>query len=986
MPQYPDRPTLILDEDTTERRPPRYGLIVAFLALLFLSFVFFHNAVPLYVDWLWFREMKSTVVYSVTIRAKFTLFVLFGGAFFTVWHLSLRHALRTALSSEDGTLSERLTPDLERTIRKSIGRVALAVSLFFSLWAGRVASNEWANWLEFTHATPFGKTDPVFGRDLSFYLFTLPFLEFATKFLTVTLLMGLVAVAGIHLMRKSAATLTGLFESEHSIRALTLGLLASLAIVRAFSAYLGVFELLRRENGVFYGAGYVDLRFRLPVTWLEVTLLIVTALLLLVAIVKPKTMKAAAIGAGTWLVTSWLIGGVLPSAMQKLIVEPNQFSLEKENIERNIALTRLGFGLDKVRRVENFPADESLTVSSLRTNADTLENARLWDYGFLAKIYAQTQTVKTYYQFEQNTVFGSVMQNLDIDRYKIDGKQRQVILAAREMNSDSLPASTQTWQNRRLGYTHGYGVVASPVNKVTEGLPEYFVQGFPPKAAANSPLTITRPELYYGQLTREHVFVNAQSQEFDYPSTGSAAVSGAGGNSGVAQDQYSKYAGAGGIEIGGSLFRRLVFAMQLGDWNTLWTGSFTPQTRVMIRRDIRERVMTLAPFLQLDNDPYLVISEGRQFWMLDAYTISDRLPYSTQKQIGVGPQSFISPNYLRNSVKATVDTYDGTTTFYLADPSDPIAQTYAKIYPGLLKPLSEMPASLREHLRYPEDMFRLQRSVYGLYHVDDARVFYANEDAWAVPTEPNQDTAQPEAAKTKAEAMEPYYVTLKLHNEKAAEYVLMSPLAPFNKEDQNVLGWMCARCDPAHYGELVLYRFPQQSAIAGPTQIIARINGDPAISPQLSLLRQGGSTATFGNLLMLPVEKSLLTIAPLYIESTNSAKLPQLQKVVVSYGSRVVMENTLDEALNRLFPGYTGKGAPADSTSQTSDAGQQTPEVKSATAPSVTLKSLIQNAARQYESAKSSLKAGDFAAYGEKMKTLERTLNALKQKSDAGGK
>ncbi len=973
MPQYPDRPQLILDETDSPPRPPRTGLLIGFFLALFLLFLFFHNAVPLYADWLWFGEVGQRVVYSTTIQAKLKLFLLFGGGFFAIWYLTLRESLKTALKSENGVLSERLTPELERTVRSSIGRFAFLLSLFLALWAGRMASNEWANWLEFTHATPFGRVDPVFGRDLSFYVFRLPFLEFAAQFLTITLLLSLAGVAGVHLLQKSAATLTGLLESDFGIRSVALGLLASLAFIRAYAAYLGLFELLRRENGVFYGAGYVDLRFRLPVTWIEILLLLVTAFLLLASLFKPHFTRRAGIALISWAVTSWLIGGVMPAALQKLIVDPNQFTLEKSNLERNIAATRFGFGLDRVRRVENFPAEESLTAQALRENEDTLTNVRLWDYGFLAKIYAQTQTVKTYYQFEQNTLFGTVAQNLDVDRYPIGGKQQQVILASREMNSDSLPASTQTWQNRRLGYTHGYGVVASPVNTVTGGLPDYLVQGFPPKAAAGSPLAVTQPGIYFGQLTREHVFVKAQAQEFDYPSTGD--------NSGAVQDQYTKYTGAGGITIGDSLFRRLVFALQLGDWNTLWTGGFTSETRVMIRRDIRERVMTLAPFLQLDNDPYLVIAGGRQVWMLDAYTLSDRLPYSTQREIGVGPQSFISPNYLRNSVKATVDAYDGTVTLYLSDPADPIAQTYAKIYPGLLKPISAMPSILLQHLRYPEDLFRLQRSVYGLYHVEDARVFYANEDAWAVPTEPNQEAGNGDAKVPAAKpgAMEPYYVTLKLHDEKKAEYVLMSPLAPFNKEDQNVLGWMCARCDPAHYGELVLYRFPQQAAIAGPTQIIARINGDPAISPQLSLLRQGGSTATFGNLLMLPIGRSLLTIAPLYIESTNSAKLPQLQKVVVHYGSRVVMENTLAEALNRLFPGYAGGGT------ETPPLSPPLGERPAPSASASTLKSLIQRAGEQYDFAKGSLKAGDFAAYGEKMKALERTLTELKRQSEQKG-
>ncbi|HLK57924.1 MAG TPA: UPF0182 family protein, partial [Chthonomonadaceae bacterium] len=535
----------------------------------------------------------------------------------------------------------------------------------------------------------------------------------------------------------------------------------------------------------------------------------------------------------------------------------------------------------------------------------------------------------------------------------------------------------------------------SPVNKVLDGNPDYFLSGLPVVSSPEAPtIKITQPDIYYGQLEHDYVFVDTAQQEFDFPSTEGSGVGGA-------QDHYINYQGKGGIRIGDAPLAKWAFSLRLGDALMLLQNGFKPETRILFRRDIRERVQTIAPFLQQDADPYLVINpdDGRLVWVVDCYTLSDRYPYSTPQEMPVNAVTFVAPNYIRNSVKATVDAYDGTVNLYLADDKEPIARTYASIFPGLLKPLNEMPAGLRAHLRYPEDLFRLQRAVYAIYHVDDPRVFYLKEDAWAIPNEPN---SQQDAAGTVGK-MEPYYVIMRLPGLEQGqnysppteqdtrvsrtrlqgtgltstreEFLLMSPLSPINRESQNILGWMCARCDPGHYGDLVLYRFPQNVSVAGPSQIVQLINSDRLISPQLSLLRSGGSTATLGNLLVIPVEHSLLYIAPLYVEATNSAnKLPQLQKVVVAFGQRVVMEDTLDKALADLFPGNAETTPPEGSAPST-----PSPPMKPGETVPPDIRNLIEKAAAQYNAAQQRLKAGDFAGYGAATKELERTLEDLRR-------
>ena len=967
MPSYSDEPDFVLPFAQQKSLPfPRRAVFL--LVTAFLLFLFFHNAVPLYTDWLWFKEVGYTRVFLTAVTTKTLLFFLFGGLFFLLFYLNVAYARRQVPEVTERLLREVLGPGLGASLWRGLARLLFLVAAFLSLWAGRLAAESWTSFLECLSASPFRTADPVFGKDISFYVFRLPFLDFAQNFFLISLLITLAAVVLIHVGGRTIENWAGLRDSPSGVRGQLLLLLGLLAVTQAVGTRFAAYGLLTQPNGVFTGAGYADLTFRLFALNTQIVVLVLIALSCLVAMLRGRNLRIPVVGAVVWLVCVALLGGILPGIMQKLSVEPNQLAMEREYIARNIRYTRQGYGLNNVRQVPSFPADESLNTAGLRANQDTLANVRLWDYPYLGKVYAQTQTVKTFYKFEQAVVGAPNANNVDIDRYVIGGKQRQVMLAARELDPDSLPADAQNWQNKRLGFTHGYGLVMSPVNTAVQGTPQYFIEGFPPKPSPEAAsLKVTQPKIYYGLLSHEYVFVNTTQEEFDPTLEGQAR----------ATAQEREYTGKGGIRIGDAPLAKMAFSIRLGDANTLLAKGFKPTTRVLFRRDIRERVQLIAPFVQQDSDPYLVVTDdGRLVWMIDCYTLSDRYPYSTPVTIGVNPMMSIAPNYIRNSIKAVVDAYDGSVTLYLADPRDPIAQTYSRMFPGLLKPIEAMPNGLRAHIRYPEDLFRLQRSVYATYHVDDPGVFFRKEDAWAIPTEPVEENGVKQQRQ-----IEPYYVIMRLPSVSSParlsdeEFLLMSPLAPLRQEAKNILGWMCARCDSENYGQLVLYRFPQERSVNGPSQTLSLINGDSTISKELTLLRSGGSTATFGNVLVIPIERSLLTIAPLYVESTNAAsRIPQLQRVAVAFGSRVAMDTTLESALTRLFTGYESGSEPG-----TPPPSGKTPPPMPASVRLETILPLIEKVDRQFETAQSRLKVGDLVGYGEAMKEVERTVKELRQ-------
>ena len=827
-------------------------LILAFAAIALLSTA--GRIVGFYTDWLWFREVQFTSVFLTVLRTQVLLGVVTSVAFFLILYgnvaLARRLAPRENLVAADDSLGLPSPEILEPYLR----RLALPVSATLALFAGWLGTHRWELVLKALNPTPFGIRDPLFDQEVAFYAFRLPLWNSLYGWLMgVLILSGLAAIA-VHFCTRGIQVSPGAVSLSRGARGHLLVLAALLLLLKAAGYRLAMFDLLFSQRGVAFGAGYADVHAQLPILKAQVVLAGLVALLCLVTIRlwswRPLLWSVAA------LVGVAILGGVAyPGLIQRYDVSPNELVKEKPYIDFNIRYTRVAYGLDNIEERE-FPAEETLTLQDLRKNEATLKNIRLWDTRPLLATYSQLQEIRTYYKFTA----------IDIDRYRINGEYRQVTLSPRELSSKDLPS--RIWINERLTYTHGYGAVVSPVNRVTrEGLPEFWVKDIPP--AASTDLRISRPELYFSELATDYVFVKTLAKEFDYPA----------GN----QNVYTAYEGQGGIPLG-SFWRKTLFAAYLGDVKLLMSNDLTTESRVLLYRNIRERVQRIAPFFRYDDDPYMVISAaGRIVWLLDGYTVSDRFPYSTPT-LGLG-------NYVRNAVKVTVDAYDGTVHFYVADPADPLIRTTARIFPGLLQPLDAMPADLRAHIRYPEGLFRVQAGMYAVYHMRDTQVFYNKEDLWSIPVGHGGGPDR---------AMEPYYLILRLPGEPKEEFVLLIPFNPSKKD--NLSAWLAARSDPPHYGKLVVYNFPKQKLIYGPRQIEARIDQDSFISQQLSLWNQRGSQVIRGNLLVIPIERSLMYVEPLYI-AAEKGQLPELKRVIVGFGDRIAMEETLDGALARVFGG-----------------------------------------------------------------------------------
>jgi uncharacterized membrane protein (UPF0182 family) len=831
------------------------GLTWLFLALVTLVLLSTAGEiVGFYTDWLWFHEVQYTSVFVTVLQTQVLLGVVTGAAFFLILYGNLILARR--LASRDVLVAVEDTAGLPspEVLEPYLRRLTFPLSVMIAVFVGWLGTDRWELVLKALHPTPFGVQDPLFDQDVAFYVFRLPLWNSLYRWLMGSLIVSGLAASAVHFCTRGIQiSPTGASISRRA-RGHLLGLGALLLVLKAAGYRLAMFDLLFSRRGVAFGAGYADVHAHLPVLWALLVLTGLVGVLCLVTILvrswRPLLWSLAA------LVGVAILGGVAyPGLIQRYQVSPNEIDKEKPYIDFNIRYTRLAYGLDNIEERE-FPAEETLTLQDLRKNEATLKNIRLWDTRPLLATYSQLQEIRTYYKFT----------DIDIDRYRINGEYRQVTLSPRELSSKDLPS--RIWINERLTYTHGYGAVVGPVNRVTrEGLPEFWVKDIPP--AASTDLRISRPELYFSELATDYVFVKTRAKEFDYPAGD--------------QNVYTAYEGQGGIPLG-SFWRKLLFAAHLGDIKLLMSNDLTSASRVLLYRNIRERVQRIAPFLRYDDDPYMVISPaGRIVWLLDGYTVSDWFPYSTATP-GLG-------NYVRNAVKVTVDAYDGTVHFYVADPADPLIRTIARIFPGLLQPLDAMPADLRAHIRYPEGLFRVQAAMYAVYHMRDTQVFYNKEDLWSIPLGHGDGPDRP---------MEPYYLILRLPGEPKEEFVLLIPFNPSKKD--NLSAWLAARSDPPHYGKLVVYNFPKQKLIYGPRQIEARIDQDSFISQQLSLWNQRGSQVIRGNLLVIPIERSLVYVEPLYI-AAEKGQLPELKRVIVGFGDRIAMEETLEGALARVFGG-----------------------------------------------------------------------------------
>jgi uncharacterized protein len=904
-----------------------------FFAVLFVI-VFFGQAISLYTDWLWFQEVGFTQVFTVSLTFKLILALVFGGLFFLLVYFNVKLAAQaprgvTFLDQENAI--ELPSPEL---VDPLLQRLLLPVAILLGLFAASQAASHWESLLLFLNSVPFGLEDPLFGRDIGFYVFRLPALSALYGWFSFTLGLTFLATAFTYLVYRGVQyTQRGLFLTERA-RLHLLSLVAIIVLIKAGGYFLDTFSLLYSSSGAAFGASYADVYANLPALRILTFLALVGASLCLVQIYRPG-FKYLLVGLGALLLVHVAGLYLYPSFLQRFRVVPNEIDAERPFIKRSIEFTRRAYGLDKVES-KDFPAEEQLTAADLKRNDATIKNIRLWEHRPLLATYAQLQEIRTYYKFV----------DVDNDRYLIDGTYRQVMLSAREISHQHLPS--RIWINEHLTYTHGYGVVFGPVNQVTpEGLPEFFIKDIPPVSVG--PLKITRPEIYYGELANDYVFVKTKAQELDYPAGD--------------QNIYTAYTGKGGVPVS-SLWRKLLFSGRYATLRIALSNDITRESRILYHRQIQERVKKIAPFITFDRDAYLVIAEGgRLFWIIDGYTVSNRYPYS-EPTGGLG-------NYIRNSVKAVVDAYDGTVSFYLSNPEDPVILAYAKIFPGLLKLLDAMPESLRAHIRYPQDLFAVQARMYATYHMQDPQVFYNKEDVLSIPRQAGEQQ-EPDigrmmgrvTARGTEREIDPYYTIMRLPDEKKEEFVLLLPFTP-NKKD-NMRAWLAARSDPPHYGKLIALDFPKAKLVYGPKQIDARIDQDASISQQLSLWNQRGSQVIRGSMLAIPIEKSLLYIQPLYL-AAEKGSLPELKRVIVAFGNQIAMEENLELALQRIF---SGRVAPV-----TAQAGQVAPSPGVAGAE----KSLASRAVEHFNRSQEFLRQRNWAGYGEEQKRLEAILNEMEK-------
>jgi uncharacterized protein len=884
------------------------------------------------VDLLWFDSLGFRAVFTTAWLTMLTVFVIATLLSFALLLINGLIATRTPSAGSRerrgfrivGRNAQGLPEVIELALDKIPWRlIILAVALMLALFIGFAQTANWDTFLKRLYAAPFGKSDPVFGLDLGFYLFSLPVYELLRDWAVLIVFLSAAIAACVYFVRGDISIQQSGFPMlrPQVIRHLS-GLLAIFFLVKAGGYILQRYDLLTSNNGIVFGAAYTDVHLRLPL------LVALAGVSLIAAVLCAYNIWQAGIrlpiAAAILVFALSIVQTIVPGAVQSYWVKPDELKLESPYIARNIEFTRYGFALDHITSAP-FPAKGKLTPEVIAANQATIQNIRWWDPRPLTDTYRQLQEIRLYYDFH----------DIDVDRYTIDGSYRQVLLSARELNQSKLPVDAQTWINQRFKFTHGNGIAMNPVNRFDEeGLPVFYVKDIPPVGPPE--LKIDRPEIYFGEESRNYVVVGGGTKEFDY----------AKGQENV----YNVYEGRDGVSLG-SLWRRALFAWSFGDFKLLISDNVTSASKILFRRLIQDRIRRIAPFLRLDRDPYLVVSDGRLIWLQDAYTISDSLPYSQLTRPG-------NINYIRNSVKIAVDAYDGNPVFYIADPKDPIVLTYQRIFPTLFQPMDSMPASLRKHIRYPEDLFIIQAGVYSTYHMKDPEVFYNKEDLWNFPKESHKGQS--------ATTMQPYYTIMRLPGEPREEFILMLPMVPNNRD--NMIAWLAARCDGENYGKVIEFAFSKEKLIYGPAQIEARIDQDTTISQQLSLWNQTGSRVIRGNLLVIPIDDSLLYVEPLYL-SAESRQLPELKRLIASTGDRVVMAQTVESLFAALFT-QEGK-APAVVTSAPSPgarAGESPPSGANA------------EALNHYHRAFEALNKGDWRTFGAEMDAMQKALQGAPAK------
>ena len=928
-------------------RLSRLRIVLGLVAVLLLLLILFARGIAgVYTDYLWFDSLDLSVVWSSILWAKVSLALLFGLVFFLLLWVNLVVAARLAPAYRFPGPEEEVIAPMRAVLDRRPQLVRFGVSALFAIPFAASAAGQWNDWLLFRHHVPFGVDDPQFGRDVGFYVFRLPFLSFLVNWFFAALVVVVLVSAVAHYVNGGIRFQVAPPRTTPAVKAHLSLLFAATALVKTADYYLGRFELTRSTRGVTQGASYTDVNAQLPAITLLMVISVVAAALFVYNI-RRRGWLLPVTAVALWSLVALVAGVVYPSLIQRLRVEPAESTREAPYIARNIKATRAAMGLADVE-MRTFAYDEELEAAALAGNAETIRNIRLWDPSVLRRTYQRLQEVRTFYRFT----------DVDVDRYQVDDELTQIVLSARELNPDSLPSDT--WENRHLAFTHGYGAVLSPANAVTsDGQPDFLVRNIPPQGEPE----ITEPRLYHGEGIAGYAIVNTGRDEIDYLREDGTAV-------------RNRYDGEGGVGIG-SIHRRLAFALRFGDINPLISGFMTADSRILYIRDVRERVQTIAPFLHYDRDPYPMVLDGRIVWLIDAYTTTTRYPYAQEadrSRLESGSGLRHPFNYVRNSVKVTVDAHDGTVNFYRVDSRDPIARAYAKAFPELFTPNARVPDALRAHFRYPEELFRVQTSMWGRYHISNANEFYSQSDRWNVAQDPEAGGPGTGGASSGQSRMDPYYLLMRLPDAPAAEFLILQPFVPFSDDDtrRELSAFMVAKSDPDEYGRLEVFVMPRDRQVDGPAIVNARINQEPEISQLITLLSRAGSEVLLGNLVLIPVEQSLIYVRPLYVQATGANAVPELKKVIVAFGDRIAIGDTLQGALVSVFgdaPETREEGPSVLSPGGDASDGDASEEALR----------LFDEAARLFAEADTALRNGDPVEYARKVQEARSAFELARQ-------
>jgi uncharacterized protein len=894
-----------------KRKIPKNVVLIAAAVVVFILLAGAREFFSFLVDWRFFQEVGYEAVFTKTFMAKLLAGLVFGLAAFLMVSVNLFVAGKRKLPPVIANPLWESVPQLQHLdLNRLMNGISLLVSIAAFLLAFPVGTQYWDQALLFLNSVPAGLADPLFGRDISFYLFQYPFFDEMNTLARGLIVIAAVLTTAVYLLR-GGLIISGKVISADPFMKRHIGVLVSLFLLSlAVSFALDRFGLLTTEHGVLYGGSYTDVHVRLVMLSVMAVLAIIAAVMVSL-FAKRRTFAMPLITLAVLAGVYFLGLKVYPSAIQSFQVSPNESVLELPYIADHIKFTRYGYGLENME-LQPFAANKQLDFADIRKNLSTIRNIRLWDEEPLLKTYSQLQQIRTYYHFS----------DVDNDRYTVNSRYLQVMLSPRELSYADLP--NKSWINERLVFTHGFGLAMGPVSGITkEGLPELIIKDIPPVTIAGP--IVTRPEIYYGESPNSYVIVNTKTREFSYPTTN--------------ENVYTTYNGRGGVRLS-SVLMRLLYAAYFGNFKIFLSSDVTDESRIIYNRTILDRVAAIAPFLSYDSDPYMVVGDdGKLSWIIDAYTHTGNLPYS--KPLAGGT------NYIRNSIKVVVDAYDGSVVFYVLDQTDVLAKAYAAVFPTLFKPIADMPKDLRRHIRYPRALLQIQAQMFKTFHMTDPAVFYNKEDLWEVPSYRQQ-------------TMDPYYLITRLPGHQAEEFILLLPFTPSKRD--NLAAWMAARCDGENYGKVIVYTFPRDRLVFGPRQIDARIDQDAYISQQLTLWGQRGSDVIRGSLLIIPIEDSLIYVQPLYLVATDKGGLPELRRVIVAYGNNVVMEETLEAAIQRLFSGTLPSMRMIE---------------KGKAIVSRQPKELGSRALDQLRKAREALRKEDWTGYGRHLKELEDTLREM---------